>query len=59
MDGMKIASAIFLVLILVFLLPKAKGMLTNPPKAEAGDWQAAIIPLAGVIGFIALLMWLV
>ncbi len=59
MDGMKIASAIFLVLILVFLLPKAKGMLTNSPKAEVGDWQAAIIPLAGVIGFIALLMWLV
>lgn len=59
MDGMKIASAIFLVLILVFLLPRAKGMLTNSPKAEPGDWQAAIIPLAAVVGFIALLMWLV
>ena len=56
---MKIASAIFLVLILVFLLPIAKSMLTNSPKAEAGDWQAAIIPLAAVVGFIALLMWLV
>lgn len=59
MDGMKIASAIFLVLILAFLLPRAKSMLTNSPKAEAGDWQAAIIPLAAVVGFIALLMWLV
>ena len=59
MDGMKIASAIFLILILVFLLPRAKSMLTNAPKAEACDWQASIIPLAAVVGFIALLMWLV
>jgi hypothetical protein len=34
-------------------------MLTNSPKAESGDWQAAIIPLLGVIGFIALLVMLV
>lgn len=34
-------------------------MLTNSPKAEAGDWQAFILPLAGVVGFVALLIWLV
>jgi len=34
-------------------------MLTRSPKAESGDWQAAIIPLIGVVGFIALLVMLV
>ena len=59
MDWMKISSAIFLLLLLFLLLPRAKQMLTNSPKAESGDWQAAIIPLIGVIGFIALLVMLV
>ena len=59
MDWMKISSAIFLLLLLSFLLPRAKHMLTNSPKAESGDWQAAVIPLLGVVGFIALLAWLV
>lgn len=59
MDWMKISSAIFLIILLILLLPRAKHMLTNSPKAESGDWQAAIIPLLGVIGFIALLVMLV
>ena len=59
MDGMQIASAIFLVLILVFLFPRAKQMFFNSPKAESGDWNAALLPLIGVIGFVMLLIWLV
>lgn len=59
MDWLKISTAIFLVLMLVFLLPRAKHMLTNSPKAESGDWQAVLLPLAGVVGFIALLIWMV
>ena len=59
MDWLKISSAIFLVLLLVFLLPRAKHMLSNSPKAESGDWQAVLLPLAGVVGFIVLLVWLV
>lgn len=58
MDWLKISSAIFLVLLLVFLLPRAKHMLSNSPKAESGDWQAVLLPLAGVVGFIVLLVWL-
>jgi len=50
---------IFLLLLLFLLLPRAKHMLTRSPKAESGDWQAAIIPLIGVVGFIALLVMLV
>ena len=59
MDGIQIASAIFLVLMLVFLFPRAKQMFTNSPKAESGDWNAALLLLAGVIGFVMLLIWLV
>lgn len=59
MDWLKISTAIFLVLLLVFLLPRAKHMLTNSPKAQTGDWQAVLLPLIGVVGFIVLLVWLV
>ena len=59
MDAMQIATAVFLVLMLVFLLPRAKHMILNSPKAESGDWSAALLPLLAVIGFIIVLIWLV
>jgi len=59
MDAIQIASAIFLVLMLVFLFPRAKHMFFNSPKAESGDWNAALLPLVGVIAFVILLIWLV
>lgn len=59
MDWIKIFSALFLVMMLAFLLPRAKDMLTNSPKAEKGDWTGAIIPILGVVGFIMLLIWMV
>ena len=59
MSGVQIASAVFLILMLVFLFPRAKHMFKNSPKAESGDWQAALIPIIGVIGFVALLIMLV
>jgi hypothetical protein len=59
MSGIQIASAVFLVLMLVFLFPRAKQMFFNSPKAESGDWNAVLLPLLGVIGFVALLVWLV
>lgn len=59
MDWVKISSAIFLILMLVFLLPGAKHVIKNSPKAESGDWQAALLPILGVVAFIALLVWMV
>ncbi len=59
MDGMQIASAVFLILILVFLFPRAKQMFFNSPKAESGGWSAVLLPLLGVVGFVMLLIWLV
>lgn len=59
MDWIKIFSALFLVTMLVFLLPRAKAMLSNSPKAEKGDWASVALPILGVVGFIILLIWMV
>ncbi len=53
---MKIAWALALGAMLVFLLPRARHMLKNSPKAGAGDWQALLIPLVLVILFVLLLI---
>lgn len=59
MDWLQITSAIFLIAMLAFLFPHAKDRFLNSPKAESGDWSAALIPLLGVIGFVLVLIWLV
>lgn len=56
MDWMKIFSALLIVLMLVYLLPRAKDMIKNSPKASNNDWVAALIPLLLVIGFVFLLI---
>ena len=56
MDWMKISSALLIVLMLVYLLPRAKAMLKNSPKASGNDFIAALIPLLLVIGFVFLLI---
>ena len=56
MDWMKIASAVALGLMLLFLAPRAKEILANTPKGSGSDWQAAILPLLIVIGLVAFLM---
>jgi len=56
MDWMKIGWALALIAMLVYLLPRAKHMLTNSPKAGEGDWGAVLVPLALVVGFVILLI---
>ena len=46
-------------LMLYFLYPAAKHWLKNGPRAQSGDWGAAIVPLLLVAGFVALLIMLV
>lgn len=53
---MKIASAIALGLMLVFLLPRAKQMIAGSPAAQKGDWNAALLPIAAVVIFVIVLM---
>ncbi|VAX12987.1 hypothetical protein MNBD_GAMMA24-97 [hydrothermal vent metagenome] len=56
MDWMKIGSALLLGAMIIFLFPRAKMMLKHSPKAVTGDWQAVLLPLAAIIGFIILLV---
>ena len=59
MDWMQIGSAILLGAMIVFLWPRAKQMLKETRKAEAGEWQSAILPILAVMGFVALLVMIV
>ncbi|MCK5649250.1 MAG: hypothetical protein KAI22_10250 [Gammaproteobacteria bacterium] len=56
MDWMKISSALLIVLMLVYLLPRAKDMIKNSPKASGNDFVAVLIPLLLVAGFVFLLI---
>ncbi len=56
MDWMKIFSALFLIMMIVYLLPKAKGMLKDSPKASSNDLVAVLIPLVLVMAFVFLLI---
>lgn len=59
MDWMKIVWAIAIGGMILLLWPNAKRMFKMSPKAEKGDWQAVVIPLAFVVGFVALLILMV
>ncbi|WP_430755140.1 hypothetical protein [Magnetovirga frankeli] len=56
---MKIAWAAALVMMLWVLYPRAKEWLEHGPKAESGDWQAVLVPIGLVIGFVVLLVLMV
>ncbi|PLY11966.1 MAG: hypothetical protein C0631_17775 [Sedimenticola sp.] len=59
MDWMKIGWALLLVLMILALLPRAKAMMTDSPKAQPGDWNAVLLPILGVVAFVMLLITLV
>jgi hypothetical protein len=56
MEWIQILAAVAGVMMLVFLWPAYKHWSANSPKAEAGDWQAVLLPLAGVVGLVILLI---
>ncbi len=53
---MKIAWGAALLMMLVYLYPRAKHWLEHGPKAEKGDWGSALLPLGLVVGFVILLI---
>lgn len=59
MDWMKIGTALFLILMLVYLFPRAKEMLKNSPKATGNDMLSMAIPLLLVILFVYMLIKMV
>lgn len=56
MDWLKILSAIFLILMLVYLAPRAMHMLKNSPKGSGSDWKAFLFPIVLVVLFVAFLI---
>jgi len=59
MDWMKIGSALLLLMMIIYIFPRARHMMANSPKAEAGEWQSAILPLLAVVLFVLVLIALV
>jgi uncharacterized membrane protein YfcA len=59
MDWMKILAAVFLVMMLFYAWRGFKWWSENSPKAEKGDWNAALLAIAAVGAFVGLLILLV
>jgi hypothetical protein len=59
MDWMKIGSALLLLMMIIFLWPRAKQMMQESPKGSSEDWKAVILPLLAVVGFVILLVMMV
>ncbi len=59
MDWMKIGTALFLVAMMVLIYPGMKRALKESPKGTAKDWQAFLLPIAGVVLFVILLIAMV
>ncbi|KPK41070.1 MAG: hypothetical protein AMJ69_00190 [Gammaproteobacteria bacterium SG8_47] len=56
---MKIAWAAALGVMLIVLIPRAKHMLKNSRKAEAGEWQTVLLPIGLVVLFVIFLVMMV
>lgn len=56
MDWMKIAWAILIGMMIIWLFPRAKEMLKHSPKATSDDWRGFIMPIVLVVGFVVLLV---
>ena len=48
-----------LIMMIVFLWPRARQMMSETRKAEPGEWQSAILPILAVVGFVILLIMMV
>lgn len=56
---MKIAWAVVLGILAFRLWPVAKHWLEHGPKGSAEDWRGLLLPIAAVVGFVLLLIWMV
>ena len=59
MEWTQILAAVVLGAMVIYLLPRAKQMMQNSPKAEKGDWQGVLIPIVAVVLFILFLISMV
>ena len=56
---MKVASAVFLGIMVWRLWPAANHWMKDGPKGSKKDWQTAIMALVAVVGFVILLIMMV
>lgn len=57
--GLRIVAAAVMAMMLFFLWPAYKSWQQQGRKAETGDWQAAVLPLAAVVGLVLILILMV
>lgn len=58
MDWVKIGWAVFMVLLLIAVFPRALQAYRNSPAGTPKQWLGALLPLLGVIVFLYLLVML-
>lgn len=56
---LKLLVAGLFVMMIWRMWPVAKAWMENGPRAQKGDWNAVLVPLALVVGFVAFLIFLV
>ncbi|MEE9343024.1 MAG: hypothetical protein V3V12_05295 [Gammaproteobacteria bacterium] len=56
---MKISLALVLGFMVFRIWPAARDQIKNGPKGTSEDWMAALLPIAGVIGFMFFLIMMV
>ena len=56
---MEIGQAGLLIMFIVVMYPAFRWWSANSPKAEGGDWSAAMLAIGGVVLFVLLLVALV
>jgi len=56
---LKIGLAVVMVMLIWRLYPAAKHQMKNGPKGTSSDWNAALLPIAAVVLFVAFLIWMV
>lgn len=59
MEWMKILAVVAGIMMLFAMWPAYKHWSQNSPKAEKGDWNAALLAIAAVAAFVGLLILLV
>lgn len=59
MDWGKLLAAGLLVMMLVYLIPRAKHMISGSPKGSSNDWMQFLLILGAVALFIVLLVSMV
>ena len=59
MDWEKIIYAALLLMMIIFLWPRAKAMLQQSAQETERDWMGFVLPVAAVVGFVVLLMAIV